>query len=140
MASPPPPAPPAAAEDEERPWPPPMKMKLGPYAMYCVFEGLGPAATPAAAAYLAMHIVMYAVRFLSYSPVAERARFWGLVHTAVASVCWTATALILCVFVRKYMDVDGVYVLKELDPSQQPPPAASEQIQLPPPPPEMDMC
>ncbi|KAJ1288640.1 hypothetical protein BS78_02G103400 [Paspalum vaginatum] len=142
MATPTPdptPLPPAAAEEEEdeekeRPWPPPMKMKLAPYAMYRVFDGLGPAGEALAAAYLGIHVLLYVVQFLSLSAVPERARFWAPVRTFVASTCIAANALIICAFIRYYMDVDGVYVIRELDPSQQQQPA------LPPPPPEMDMC
>lgn len=67
------------------------------------------------------------------------------VHAALQCLCYAATALVACAFIRWYMAVDGVYVV-EFDP----PPellavgavaAAAEQVQPPsPPPPAMDMC
>ncbi|OEL16639.1 hypothetical protein BAE44_0022343 [Dichanthelium oligosanthes] len=133
--------PPVEDEEEERPWPPPMRMKLAPYAMYRVFGGMGPAGDKLGAAYVGLHFALYAIRALSLSPVAERALFWAPVHLAVQSLCFAATALILVAFIRWYMAVDGVYVVEYEPPPQQPPRAAAIVVeQLPPPPPEMDMC
>ncbi|PAN10383.1 hypothetical protein PAHAL_2G090700 [Panicum hallii] len=136
----------AAAEveeevEEERPWPPPMRMKLAPYAMYRVF-GAGPAGEKLGCAYVALHFALYAARALALSPVAERAAFWSPVHAALQCLCYAATALVACAFIRWYMAVDGVYVV-EFDPPPQllAERAAAEAEQPPsPPPPAMDMC
>ncbi|CAN6338162.1 unnamed protein product [Urochloa humidicola] len=120
-----------------------MKMKLAPYAMYCVFSGAGPWGNAIGAAYTGLHFALYFARFLSVSPVPEVAALWGPIHFAIQCLCYTATALVMCVFIRKYMAVDGVYRV-EFDPPPQllagEAPAAVEVEQLPPPPPEMDMC
>jgi len=141
----------AAAEVEEevdleveRPWPPPIRMKLAPYAMYCVF-GAGPAGEKLGCAYVALHFALYTARALALSPVAERAAFWSPVHAALQCLCYAATALVACAFIRWYMAVDGVYVV-EFDPppellaagSSTTPPA--EEQPPSPPPPAMDMC
>ena len=117
-----------------------MKMKLAPYAMYRVFGGMGPAGTVLSAAYLGIHVLLYVVQFLSFSAVPERARFWATVRTFVASTCIAANVLIIAIFIRYYMDVDGVYVIRQFDPSQQQDAEAAASELLPPPPPEMDMC
>ncbi|KAJ1270685.1 hypothetical protein BS78_06G070700 [Paspalum vaginatum] len=95
-----------------------------------------------AAAYVGIHVLLYAVQFLSLSAVPEWARFWAPIQTVVAAMCVAANALIIGVFIRNYMDLDGLYVIRELDPSKkkkkQQPAEATEL--LPPPPPEMDMC
>ncbi|PUZ69154.1 hypothetical protein GQ55_2G086500 [Panicum hallii var. hallii] len=140
----------AAAEveeevEEERPWPPPMRMKLAPYAMYRVF-GAGPAGEKLGCAYVALHFVLYAARALALSPFAERAAFWSPVHAVLQCLCYAATALVACAFIRWYMAVDGVYVV-EFDPPPQllaegaAAEAEVEAEQPPsPPPPAMDMC
>jgi len=127
----------------ERPWPPPIRMKLAPYAMYCVF-GAGPAGEKLGCAYVALHFALYAARALALSPVAERAAFWSPVHAALQCLCYAATALVACAFIRWYMAVDGVYVV-EFDPPPQllaVAPAAAPAAEQPssPPPPAMDMC
>jgi len=136
----------AAAEVEEevdleveRPWPPPIRMKLAPYAMYCVF-GAGPAGEKLGCAYVALHFALYTARALALSPVAERAAFWSPVHAALQCLCYAATVLVACAFIRWYMAVDGVYVV-EFDPPPQllaAAPAAEQPSS--PPPPAMDMC
>uniref|UniRef100_A0A0A9BDE2 Uncharacterized protein n=1 Tax=Arundo donax TaxID=35708 RepID=A0A0A9BDE2_ARUDO len=88
-------------------------------------------------AYLGLIVVGYVVKFLSLSPDADRARFWGSVCSVVMALFCVATAAIIGIFIRDYMNVDGVYVVK-YDPPQPAAPAAAEQI--PPPPPEMDIC
>ena len=140
----------AAAEVEEevdleveRPWPPPIRMKLAPYAMYCVF-GAGPAGEKLGCAYVALHFALYTARALALSPVAERAAFWSPVHAALQCLCYAATVLVACAFIRWYMAVDGVYVV-EFDPPPQllaVAPAAAPAAEQPssPPPPAMDMC
>ena len=128
----------------ERPWPPPIRMKLAPYAMYRVFSA-GPAGEKLGCAYVALHFALYAARALALSPVAERAAFWSPVHAALQCLCYAATALVACAFIRWYMAVDGVYVV-EFDPppellaagSSTTPPA--EEQSPSPPPPAMDMC
>ena len=132
----PPPAPPAVVEDEERPWPP-MKMKLFPYAMYCVFGGMGRTGENLLCAYVGIHYLNIIVNLLSFYTDGEQARFWTLVSRVVQSLCYASTWLIACVFIRYYMRVDGVYHVT-IDPPQQHRAPAAEQ--LPPPPPEMDMC
>ena len=136
----PPPAPPAVAEDEERPWPP-MKMKLFPYAMYCMFGGMGRTGENLLCAYLGIHYLNIIVNLLSFYTDGEQARFWTLVSRVVQSLCYASTWLIACVFIRYYMRVDGEYHVT-FDPPQQhlAPAAAAKAEQLPPPPPEMDMC
>ena len=130
--------------EAERPWPPPIRMKLAPYAMYRVFSA-GPAGEKLGCAYVALHFALYAARALALSPVAERAAFWSPVHAALQCLCYAATALVACAFIRWYMAVDGVYVV-EFDPppellaagSSTTPPA--EEQPPSPPPPAMDMC
>ncbi|KAG2632763.1 hypothetical protein PVAP13_2NG123503 [Panicum virgatum] len=119
-------------------------MKLAPYAMYCVF-GAGPAGEKLGCAYVALHCALYTARALALSPVAERAAFWSPVHAALQCLCYAATVLVACAFIRWYMAVDGVYVV-EFDPPPQllavgaaAAPAAVEQPPSPPPP-AMDMC
>ena len=132
----PPPSPPAVAEDEERPWPP-MKMKLFPYAMYCVFGGMGRTGENLLCAYLGIHYLNIIVNLLSFYTDGEQARFWTLASRVVQSLCYASTWLIICVFIRYYMRVDGEYHVTFDPPQQHRAPAAE---QLPPPPPEMDMC
>ena len=125
--------------EAERPWPPPIRMKLAPYAMYRVF-GAGPAGEKLGCAYVALHFALYAARALALSPVAQRAAFWSPVHAALQCLCYAATALVACAFIRWYMAVDGVYVV-EFDPPPQllaAAPAAEQPSS--PPPPAMDMC
>ncbi|KAF8711601.1 hypothetical protein HU200_029052 [Digitaria exilis] len=72
----------AVVEDEEeevelvRPVLPPMKMKLGTYAMYRVFTGLGPLGEKLGCAYVGLHFALYAVRVLSLAPVPGRDLVW----------------------------------------------------------------
>ncbi|CAO2168851.1 unnamed protein product [Urochloa humidicola] len=125
---------------ERRRHPLQMKMKLAPYAMYCVFSGAGSRGHALGAAYMGL----YFVRILFLSSVAEVAAFWGSIHTAVQCICYATTALVICVFIRWYMAVDGVYHVEFIPPPQlmaaMGAPAALEVEQLPLPPPEMDMC
>ncbi|CAN6203422.1 unnamed protein product [Urochloa humidicola] len=132
-----------------RPRPPPrIKMKLAPYAMYCVFfSGAGPrrGGNALGAAYAGLHFALYLVRFLTVSPVAEVAAFWAPVHFAIQCACYAATALVICAFIRWHMAVDGVYRVEFVPPPElmdaaEPAPATAVEQQLPPPPPEMDMC
>nr|CAB3470698.1 unnamed protein product [Digitaria exilis] len=124
----------------ERPLPPPLKMKLGTYAMYRVFTG--PAGDKLGCAYVGLHFALYLARVLSLEPVPGRDLVWGPVHFVLQCICYTATTLVACIFIRSYMNVDGVYA-EEFDPQVAAPPpsaAAAEEHQLPLPPPEMDMC
>ncbi|KAG2632762.1 hypothetical protein PVAP13_2NG123500 [Panicum virgatum] len=136
----------AAAEVEEevdlegeRPWSPPIRMKLAPYAMYCVF-GAGPAGEKLGRAYVALHFALYTARALALSPVAERAAFWSPVHAALQCLCYAATVLVACAFIRWYMAVDGVYVVEFDPPPQLLAAAPAAQQPSSPPPPAMDMC
>ncbi|TKV93748.1 hypothetical protein SEVIR_9G246301v4 [Setaria viridis] len=141
MAPPPPVTEEEDDEVEERPWPPRMKMKLAPYAMYCVFSGAGPRGHMLGCAYAGLHCALQFARFLSLSPVAEVAALWGPVLRVLQCLCYTATALIMWVFIRHHMNVDGVYVVEFDPPPQLAAPATTTVVeQLPPPPPEMDMC
>jgi len=130
----PPPAPPAVVEDEERPWPP-MKMKLFPYAMYCVFGGMG---RTWGMAMVGLHIVICIVKVLSFTTDPEEARFWIPIFRVWVYLCIAATVVMTCVCIVYYMPVYGVYAVRYDPPPQQP--AAAAAVQLPPPPPEMDMC
>ncbi|CAN6333156.1 unnamed protein product [Urochloa humidicola] len=129
--------------EERRRRPPQLKMKLAPYAMYCVFDGAGPRGHALGAAYTGLHVALYLVRILSLSPAA--AAFWGPVHTALQCICCAATALVMFAFIRWYMAADGVYHV-EIAPTPQLLAALDLEVpatavdQLPPPPPEMDMC
>ena len=139
----PPPAPPAVAEDEERPWPP-IKMKRFPYAVYCVFGGMGRTGENLLAACVGIHYLLIMVNLLSFYTDGEQARFWTLVSRVVQSLCYASTTLITCtlitcVFIRYYMRVYGEYHVTFDPPQQHLAPAAAAE-QLPPPPPEMDMC
>jgi hypothetical protein len=118
-----------------------MKMKLFPYAMYCVFGGMGRTGENLLCAYVGIHYLNVIVNLLSFYTDGEQARFWTLVSRVVQSLCYASTLLIACVFIRYYMRVDGEYHVT-FDPPQQhlAPAVAAEAEQLPPPPPEMDMC
>jgi hypothetical protein len=125
----------------ERPWPPHIKMKMGPYAMYCVFSGAGPRGQMLGCAYLGLHFALYVARFFLLSSGAEAAAFWGAVSRVLQWLCCVATALIMVVFIRHYMDVDGDYVVKYDPPAEMAAPATTTVVeQLPPPPHGMDMC
>ncbi|CAL5076394.1 unnamed protein product [Urochloa decumbens] len=135
-------------ERRRRRRPPQIKMKLAPYAMYCVFSGgtssdSSPYRTLALCAYTGIHFVLYFVRFLFLSPVPEVAALWGPIHFAIQCICCAATTLVMCAFIRWYMAVDGVYHVEFVPPPEMlaaaEAPAAVQQL-LPPPPPEMDMC
>ncbi|CAL5076392.1 unnamed protein product [Urochloa decumbens] len=116
--------------EERRRRPPQIKMKLAPYAMYCVFNGAGPRGQALGAAYTGLHFVLYFVRFLAVSPVPEVAAFWGPIHTAVQCLCYATTAVVMCAFIRWYMAVDGVYHV-EFDPQMLEPPAAATVVEVP---------
>jgi len=106
--------------------------------------GAGPAGEKLGCAYVALHFALYTARARALSPVAERAAFWSPVHAALQCLCYAATVLVACAFIRWYMAVDGVYVV-EFDPPPQllaVAPAAAPAAEQPssPPPPAMDMC
>ncbi|KAF8648307.1 hypothetical protein HU200_064887 [Digitaria exilis] len=108
--------------------------------MYRVFTG--PAGDKLGCAYVGLHFALYLARVLSLAPVPGWDLVWGPVHFVLQCICYTATTLVACIFIRSYMNVDGVYA-EEFDPQVAAPPpsaAAAEEHQLPPPPPEMDMC
>ena len=131
----PPPAPPAAAQDEKRPSPP-MKVKLiFPYAVSCVFGGMGRAW---GMAMVGLHVVLCIIKVLSFTTDPEVARFWVPIFRVWVYLGIAAIVLMTCVNIVYYMPVYGVYAMKYDLPPQQP--AAAAAVQLPPPPPEMDMC
>ncbi|XP_066371713.1 uncharacterized protein [Miscanthus floridulus] len=126
----PPPAPPAAASDEKRPSPP-LKMKLlFPYAVNCVFGGMG---RTWGMALVGLHFLISVVRVVSFTTDPEEARFWIPIFRVWVYLGLAAIVLMTCVDIGYYLY--GLYALK-FDPPQQQPAA----VQLPPPPPEIDMC
>ncbi|CAD6342309.1 unnamed protein product [Miscanthus lutarioriparius] len=134
----PPPAPPAAVQDEKRPSPP-MKVKLlFPYAVSCVFGGMGRAW---GMAMVGLHAVLCIIKVLSFTTDPEVARFWVPIFSVWVYLGIAAIVLMTCVNIVYYMPVYGVYAMKYDLPPQQPAAAVvATPEQLPPPPPEMDMC
>ena len=131
----PPLAPPAAAEDEKRPSPP-LKMKLlFPYAVNCVFGGMGRTGENLLCAYVGIHYLNVIVNLLSFYTDGEQARFWIPIFRVWVYLGLAAMALMTCVDIGYYLY--GLYALKFDPPQQQ---LAAAAVQLPPPPPEMDMC
>ena len=134
----PPLAPPAAASDEKRPSPP-LKMKLlFPYAVNCVFGGMGRAW---GMAMVGLHVVLCIIKVLSFTTDPEVARFWVPIFRVWVYLGIAAIVLMTCVNIVYYMPVYGVYAMKYHLPPQQPAAAVvATPEQLPPPPLEMDMC
>ncbi|CAD6342313.1 unnamed protein product [Miscanthus lutarioriparius] len=96
----PPLAPPAAAEDEKRPSPP-LKMKLlFPYAVNCVFGGMGRAW---GMAMVGLHIVLCIVKVLSFTTDPELARFWIPIFRVWVYLGIASMVLMTCVDIVYYM-------------------------------------
>jgi len=107
---------------------------LSPYAVSCVFSGMG---RPWGMAMIGLHIVLCIVKVLSFTTGPEVARFWIPIFRIWVYLGLAAMALMTSVDIGYYLY--GLYALK-FDPPQQQPAVAAAAVQLPPPPPEIDMC
>jgi hypothetical protein len=105
---------------------------LFPYAVTCVFSGMG---RPRGMAMIGLHIVLCIVKVLFFTTGLEVVRFWIPIFRIWVYLGLAAMTLTTCVDIGYYLY--GLYALK-FDPLQQQLAAAA--VQLPPPPPEMDMC
>ncbi|CAD6257340.1 unnamed protein product [Miscanthus lutarioriparius] len=105
---------------------------LFPYAVSCVFSGMG---RPWGMAMIGLHIVLCIIKVLSFTTDPEVARFWIPIFRIWVYLGLAAMALMTSVDIGYYLY--GLYALKFDPPQQQ---LAAAVVQLPPPPPEMDMC
>ncbi|CAD6342314.1 unnamed protein product [Miscanthus lutarioriparius] len=107
-----------------------MKVKLlFPYAVSCVFGGMGRAW---GMAMVGLHIMICIVKVISFTTDPEEARFWIPIFRVWVYLCIAATVVMTCVCIVCYMPVYGVYAMRYDPPPPQP--AAAAAVQLPPPP------
>ncbi|CAD6257290.1 unnamed protein product [Miscanthus lutarioriparius] len=100
-----------------------MKVKLlFPYAVSCVFGGMGRAW---GMAMVGLHVVLCIIKVLSFTTDPEVARFWVPIFRVWVYLGIAAIVLMTCVNIVYYMPVYGVYAMNYDLPPQQPAAAIS---------------
>ncbi|CAD6257341.1 unnamed protein product [Miscanthus lutarioriparius] len=95
-----------------------MKVKLlFPYAVSCVFGGMGRAW---GMAMVGLHVVLCIIKVLSFTTDPEVARFWVPIFRVWVYLGIAAIVLMTCVNIVYYMPVYGVYTMNYDLPPQQP--------------------